>query len=100
MPRPSLPGTLLERIRFAYEGGTIVRRIAADFGISARTIERHARTLQWNRKRDNRYLDPRLMGRCRALFCDSGLPVGEIEQRTRVARATIYRWIRQYRWRR
>ncbi len=100
MPRPSLPGTLLERIRFAYEGGAIVRHIASDFGVSARTIERHARTLDWNRKRDNRCVDPRLMARCLSLFCESALPVAEIERRTKVARGTIYRWIRQYRWRR
>ena len=99
MPRPSLSGTRLERIRYAYEAGMIVRRIAADFGISARTIERHARTRRWRRERDNRYLDPRLMARCRALYCVSALPVAEIERRTSVARATIYRWIRQYRWR-
>lgn len=99
MPRPSLPGTLLERIRSAYEGGAIVRHIAADFGVSARTIERHARASRWRRRRDNRYLDPRLMARCRALLLDSALPVAEIERRTGVARATIYRWIRQYRWR-
>lgn len=76
-----------------------MRHIAADFGVSARTIERHARASRWRRRRDNRYLDPRLMARCRALLLDSALPVAEIERRTSVARATIYRWIRQYRWR-
>lgn len=100
MPRPSLPGALLSRIRSAYESGTVVRRIAADCGVSARTIERHARTRNWSRQRDNRRLDPRLMARCRALFLDCALPIAEIERRTGVARATVYRWIRQYRWRR
>ena len=99
MPRPSLSVALLQRIRSAYEGGAVVRHIAADFGVSTRTIERHARALNWRRRRDNRFLDPRLMARCRALYCAAALPVAEIERRTRVARATIYRWIRQYRWR-
>jgi len=30
MARPSLPDVLLDRIRSAYEGGEIVRRIAAE----------------------------------------------------------------------
>lgn len=99
MARPSLPDGLLDRIRFAYERGEIVRRIAAEFGVSARTIERHARASRWRRAHDNRRVDPQLMARCRALYCESALAVPEIERRTRVARATIYRWIRQYRWR-
>ena len=99
MARPSLPGVLLERIRSAYEGGVIVRRIAAEYGISTRTIERHARALRWHRAHDNRRVAPQLMARCRSLYCEEALPVPEIERRTRVARATIYRWIRQYRWR-
>jgi len=99
MSRPSLPGVLLERIRCAYEGGAIVRRIAAEFGVSTRTIERHARARSWRRAHDNRRVDPQLMARCRALYCEAALPVTEIERRTRVARATIHRWIRQYRWR-
>ena len=99
MARPSVPGVLLERIRSAYESGAIVRRIAAEYGISMRTIERHARALSWHRLHDNRRVDPQLMACCRRLYCEDALPVSEIERRTRVARATIYRWIRQYRWR-
>jgi transposase-like protein len=99
MARPSLPDILLDRIRNAYEGGELVRRIAAEFGVSTRTIERHARASRWDRTHDNRRVDPQLMARCRALYCEGALPVPEIERRTGVARATIYRWIRQYPWR-
>ena len=99
MARPSLPEGLLDRIRSAYESGEIVRRIALEFGVSTRTIERHARAFRWHRDHDNRRVDPRLMARCRALYCEGAVAVPEIERRTGVARATIYRWIRQYRWR-
>ena len=99
MARPSLPDVLLDRIRSAYEGGEIVRRIAAQFGVSTRTIERHARASRWDRTHDNRRVDPQLMARCRALYREQSVAVPEIERRTGVARATIYRWIRQYRWR-
>ena len=99
MARPSLPDVLLDRIRSAYEGGEIVRHIAAQFGVSTRTIERHARASRWDRTHDNRRVDPQLMARCRALYREQAVAVPEIERRTGVARATIYRWIRQYRWR-